>query len=155
MVCCRYFFLRRGQRPAVLQKLIDVRKRLRDPPTSGPVSIVVTDVEGFSGDVEGFSGGVEGFSGDELRGDSKSLKLTNLQGVPLCNCQFLRNRISPSDLMKASPELMMPALITHNNLLQKAKYTNFGYTLEQEGDSYSIMFHEAIEAVKFCLQVGH
>ena len=56
--------------------------------------------------------------------------------------------------MKASPELMMPALITHNNLLQKAKYTNFGYTLEQEGDSYSIMFHEAADAVKFCLQVG-
>ncbi len=58
------------------------------------------------------------------------------------------------DLMKASPELMMPALITHNNLLQKAKFTNFGYTLEQEGDSYSIMFHEAADAVKFCLQVG-
>ena len=48
----------------------------------------------------------------------------------------------------------MPALITHNNLLQKAKFTNFGYTLEQEGDSYSIMFHEAADAVKFCLQVG-
>ena len=25
---------------------------------------------------------------------------------------------------------------------------------EQEGDSYSIMFHEAADAVKFCLQVG-
>ena len=59
-----------------------------------------------------------------------------------------------SDLMKARPDLMMPALITHNNLLQKAKFTNFGYTLEQEGDSYSIMFHEAADAVKFCLQVS-
>ena len=60
----------------------------------------------------------------------------------------------PADLMKTTPDLMMPALITHNNLLQKAKWTNFGYTLEQEGDSYSIMFHEAADAVKFCLQVG-
>ena len=66
---------------------------------------------------------------------------------------FIRLESTHADLMKASPELMMPALITHNNLLQKAKWTNFGYTLEQEGDSYSIMFHEAADAVKFCLQV--
>ena len=30
---------------------------------------------------------------------------------------------------------------------------NFGFTVEQEGDSYSIMFQEAVDAVKFCLQV--
>ena len=48
---------------------------------------------------------------------------------------------------------MMPALITHNNLLLRAKANYFGHTLEQEGDSYTIMFHEALDAVKFCLQV--
>ena len=55
--------------------------------------------------------------------------------------------------MKASPDLMMSALITHNNLISRAKATNFGHTLEQEGDSFTIMFHEAPDAVKFCLQV--
>ena len=35
--------------------------------------------------------------------------------------------------MKASPELMMSALVTHNNLIQKAKWTNFGHTVDQEG----------------------
>ena len=38
-----------------------------------------------------------------------------------------------SGLMKASPELMMSALVTHNNLIQKAKWTNFGHTVDQEG----------------------
>ena len=55
--------------------------------------------------------------------------------------------------MKASPDLMMTALITHNNLMLRAKAQNFGHTCEQEGDSYSIMFHDALDAVKFCLQV--
>ncbi len=59
-----------------------------------------------------------------------------------------------TDLMKQSPELMMKALITHNNLVQKAKFRNNGFVLEQEGDSYSIIFQEASDAVKFCLQVG-
>ena len=35
--------------------------------------------------------------------------------------------------MKASPQKMMTAVLTHNNLIQKAKLTNFGHTLEQEG----------------------
>ena len=30
---------------------------------------------------------------------------------------------------------------------------SFGFTVEQEGDSYSIIFLEAVDAVKFCLQV--
>ena len=31
---------------------------------------------------------------------------------------------------------------------------NFGYTAEQEGDSFSLVFEEPGDAVKFCLQVG-
>ena len=46
----RYFLIKRGRRPAMLQKMIDMRKRLRGPPTSGTISIVVTDIEGFSGE---------------------------------------------------------------------------------------------------------
>jgi hypothetical protein len=57
-----------------------------------------------------------------------------------------------SDLMGRSPYLMMPALLIHNNLVTKAKHTNFGYVVEQEGDSYSIAFEEAVDAVRFCLQ---
>ena len=53
MHACRYFFIKRGRRPAMLQKMIDMRKRLRGPPTSGTISIVVTDIEGFSGDERG------------------------------------------------------------------------------------------------------
>ncbi len=49
--------------------------------------------------------------------------------------------------MKLSPELMMPALLTHNNLIQKAKWQNFGYTIEQEGDSFSLVFAAALVAV--------
>ena len=46
------------------------------------------------------------------------------------------------------------ALLIHNNLIRKAKWANFGYTAEQEGDSYTISFHEAADAVKFCIQVS-
>ena len=40
----------------MLQKIIDMRKRLRDPPTSGLVSIVVTDIEGFSSELNNANG---------------------------------------------------------------------------------------------------
>ena len=56
--------------------------------------------------------------------------------------------------MKSFPESMMAALVAHNNLIEKAKWANFGSVIEQEGDSYSLIFEEAGDAVKFCLQVG-
>ncbi|GAX78741.1 hypothetical protein CEUSTIGMA_g6178.t1 [Chlamydomonas eustigma] len=102
-----FFFLRRGNRPQLVQHMIDMRKRLRPAPVNGAMSIVVTDIEGFS------------------------------------------------DLMKNSPELMMKALLAHNNLIQSAKSNNFGHIVEQEGDSYSIAFEEAADAVKFCIHVQH
>ncbi|GAX78935.1 hypothetical protein CEUSTIGMA_g6375.t1 [Chlamydomonas eustigma] len=91
----------RGKSSSMLH---DMNKRAKGPPTNGRISIVVTDIEGFS------------------------------------------------DLMKSSPELMMSALITHNNLIQNAKFSNYGYTIEQEGDSYTMLFEDPVDAVKFCLQ---
>ena len=34
----------------MLQRIIDMRKRLKGPPTSGMVTLVITDIEGFSGE---------------------------------------------------------------------------------------------------------
>ncbi|KAG1663614.1 hypothetical protein FOA52_009713 [Chlamydomonas sp. UWO 241] len=95
---------KRGSRPVFVQGMIDARKRLKGPARHGVVSIVVTDIEGFS------------------------------------------------TMMKFDPEATTQALLLHNNLVRKAKWDNFGATIEQEGDSYSMAFHNAIDAVKFCLQ---
>ena len=57
-------------------------------------------------------------------------------------------------MKKTAPEVMMTAVVTHNNLIQKARWSNFGSVVEQEGDSYTIIFEEAGDAVKFCLQVS-
>ena len=35
--------------------------------------------------------------------------------------------------MKDAPEQMTSALLTHNNLIRKAKWDNIGFTIEQEG----------------------
>ncbi|GAX78738.1 hypothetical protein CEUSTIGMA_g6175.t1 [Chlamydomonas eustigma] len=99
-----FFVFRKGSRLQVLQNMIDMHKRLKGAPTSGMVSIVVTDIEGFS------------------------------------------------NLMKRAPELTMRALLIHNNVIDKARTTNFGHILEQEGDSYAVAFEDAADAVKFCLQ---
>lgn len=56
-------------------------------------------------------------------------------------------------MMKEKPELASEALILHNNLIRKAKWANIGFTIEQEGDSYCIAFHDPADAAKFCLQV--
>eukprot|EP00798_Chlamydomonas_sp_ICE-L_P013866 gene13866-19791_t len=57
-----------------------------------------------------------------------------------------------SNLMKEAPDLMTSALNIHNNVLRKSRWTNFGYTVEQEGDSFALVFYEAVDAVMFCLQ---
>ena len=128
----RYFLLRKASRPQLLQEILDVRKRMRGCPTSGRVTIVITDIENYSG------------------------------------------------LMKANSEVAIKALIIHNNLIEKAKFQvwtsmdrlmlldasasllmccclcpcqNFGYVIEQEGDSFSIAFEDAQDAISFSLQV--
>ena len=49
---------------------------------------------------------------------------------------------------------MMAALASHNSLVEKAKWANFGSVIEQEGGSFCLIFSEAGDAVKFCLQVA-
>ena len=61
----------------------------------------------------------------------------------------------PAGLMKHEPALMTRALDLHNSVIRKARWTNFGYTIAQEGDSYSLVFYEAMDAVSFCLQVSY
>lgn len=55
--------------------------------------------------------------------------------------------------MSRAPEAMFRALTLHNAAIRKAKWANSGFTLEQEGDSYALVFHDARDAVAFCLQV--
>ena len=138
--------------------MIDMRKRLKGAPVCGTISIVVTDIEDFSGlffyahyfatlccqMTLGF-GGDGTFSYFTRPSVHKTLNLKpRLHPRPS----------TPAELMKAYPELMMPALLTHNHLIQKAKWANFGFTIEQEGDSYALLFEEAGDAVAFCLQVS-
>lgn len=54
---------------------------------------------------------------------------------------------------KADPGTTTKALLMHNDMVVRAKYDNFGYVMEQEGDSFSIMFYDPEDAVKFCLQM--
>ena len=59
-----------------------------------------------------------------------------------------------TELMKEYPEPMMAALVLHNSLVEKSKWANFGSVIEQEGGSFCLIFNEAGDAVKFCLQVS-
>lgn len=58
-----------------------------------------------------------------------------------------------TDLMKSAPDLMTEALTTHDAIIQAAKWSTCGSIIEQEGDSFVIVFHEAMDAMQFCLQV--
>ena len=48
-IYCRFFLLRRSSRPQLLQNIIDMRKRLKEAPTGGTVSLVVTSIPDMSG----------------------------------------------------------------------------------------------------------
>ena len=41
----------------------------------------------------------------------------------------------------------------HNQVLKAAIYTNVGFVMEQEGDSFTVAFHTPEDAVAFTLQV--
>lgn len=83
-----------------------VRKRASGLPEEGsPVTVVVTDIEGYS------------------------------------------------DLMKASPGITVKVLNMHNAIMRKAAHTHAGHAFEMEGDSWAVAFHDAFDAVAFCLQV--
>ena len=44
-------------------------------------------------------------------------------------------------------------MTVHNNIIRQCKWDNCGFTVEQEGDSYGLVFHTALDAAMFCLQV--
>jgi hypothetical protein len=48
--------------------------------------------------------------------------------------------------MKAYPEKMLTALLLHNNIMQKERWNNFGYVLEQEGGKQP---YQAQEGARF------
>jgi hypothetical protein len=54
--------------------------------------------------------------------------------------------------MKTSPNLTTKALGMHNAVLKKAAHLHAGHVLEQEGDSWAVAFHDAHDAVAFCMQ---
>jgi class 3 adenylate cyclase len=49
---------------------------------------------------------------------------------------------------------MNKAMGGHNNMMRKACHAHAGHVLDQEGDSWTIAFHDAEDAVAFALQVG-
>ena len=90
--------------PRWLRHQAVVRKRAAGIPRRGQVSVVVTDIEGFS------------------------------------------------DLFRARPQLMGQALQLHNAVLRRCCWAQGGHIVEQEGDSFTIAFYDAADAVCFCLQ---
>eukprot|EP00200_Dunaliella_tertiolecta_P016199 CAMPEP_0202420912 /NCGR_PEP_ID=MMETSP1128-20130828/50064_1 /ASSEMBLY_ACC=CAM_ASM_000463 /TAXON_ID=3047 /ORGANISM="Dunaliella tertiolecta, Strain CCMP1320" /LENGTH=971 /DNA_ID=CAMNT_0049028911 /DNA_START=73 /DNA_END=2985 /DNA_ORIENTATION=- len=50
------------------------------------------------------------------------------------------------------PELSWKVISIHNSILRKARWNNFGSTHETEGDSFTMVFYDAKDAVAFCLQ---
>ncbi|KAF5828610.1 hypothetical protein DUNSADRAFT_17323 [Dunaliella salina] len=57
-----------------------------------------------------------------------------------------------TDLCAMHPDLSMKVLGIHNSILRKARWMNFGYTHETEGDSFTVVFCDAKDAAAFCLQ---
>jgi hypothetical protein len=55
--------------------------------------------------------------------------------------------------MKCHKELAAEALNLHNGVMRKVRWENCGFTVEQEGDSYTFVFYTAVDAAAFCLQV--
>ena len=54
--------------------------------------------------------------------------------------------------MKSAPELMTAALNLHNGVMRKVRWENCGFTVEQEGDSFTFVFYTAVDAAAFCMQ---
>ncbi len=59
-----------------------------------------------------------------------------------------------SDLTRRYPELMNKAMGGHNTMMRKACHAHAGHVMDQEGDSWTVAFHDAEDAVAFALQVG-
>ncbi|GAX84412.1 hypothetical protein CEUSTIGMA_g11834.t1, partial [Chlamydomonas eustigma] len=57
------------------------------------------------------------------------------------------------ELNQEVPGLMKQALIQFVRNVRKAKWDNFGTSVENSGGMYLVAFHDTSDAVKFCLQV--
>lgn len=56
-------------------------------------------------------------------------------------------------MLRVVVAVVAQALLTHNQIMKQACYEHVGYILEQEGDSFTLAFHEPQDAVAFTLQV--
>ena len=104
------------------QAVITVRKRVRGEPTSGPITVVNTDIEGKSPLQELLY----------LFPSSSSVLWLSRSGQEGNTYPSLPSPLAAttpagfSDLFKASPELMGEALGIHNGIVRKARWANFG-----------------------------
>ena len=73
---------------------------------------------------------------------------TEIRGLPYCMMpvSLYTNTMPPS--LSIMPHTR--GLLTMDGCAMQ----NFGYTVEQEGDSFALVFEEPSDAVKFCLQVS-
>lgn len=163
---------------SVLQAVADLQKRREGAPKAGRVSIVVTDIENYSGGcgwmcnvrqgrcvVDG-SWGLAGAwpeSSASLVAFSPSLvTAASSSHTPCCIQIFLfmpfvpsrQNGIPlPAALMVKMPLAMGQAVSQHSNIIRRAAWTHYGNVVGQEGDSFLVGFRDALDAVAFCLQV--
>ncbi|KAF5834861.1 nucleotide cyclase [Dunaliella salina] len=89
---------------SLMRKIRNLKKRAHGLPKSGPFTVVVTDIQGWTA------------------------------------------------LCAKHPELSVKVLNIHNSIIRQAQWLNFGCTHETEGDSFTIVFYDAIDATAFCLQ---
>jgi hypothetical protein len=130
--------------------------RKRGVPCGGPASIVVTDIEAYSGEAR--------HCGADLcvlvlkRGgrllSAAPIMSNHKRPVASAHYQFLVLCVAfAAELMAANAPLTTKALGMHNAILRRAASAHAGHVIEQEGDSWSVAFHTAMDAVAFCLQV--
>ena len=127
-ICRRWCLFRRGSRPVLLQNLIDMRKRLRSPAASGVASIVCMQVNGFAGDAFG-------------------LNLMCISFTP----RTVTWRLRDAELKARLPaEQFSTVLLLYTNTIRKAKWANFGTTIEHsEGTVDNMEAKLYIESMDF------
>lgn len=57
-----------------------------------------------------------------------------------------------TSLWEADPEAMETALSLHDDTVRKILARNHGYEVTTEGDAFQLAFHDAFDAVRFCLE---
>ncbi|KAK9842884.1 hypothetical protein WJX74_003872 [Apatococcus lobatus] len=58
-----------------------------------------------------------------------------------------------TDIWEAFPEAMSRALEAHDKLLREILKSHYGYEVTTEGDSFTLSFHDAIDAIGFALHL--